>query len=156
MPTNRQFTLANVFCTSCVFVLDTFNLFMQHLHPYPHWLNLTDFFLYFDAPLLLCAMVMVLCLFLYTFAQKHNWLVAIAIFFELCHFAFSIRDASMYECSHAPYAPRICDSLRRLLVSLFNVLLLAGGVASQSISLYRQRTRTSKTDEELIIYDDSN
>ena len=153
MPSNRYLTLMNLVCASCVLVLDIVNLFLEHVYPSsPFWYPL-DLFFYFDAPLLLCAIVIVMCLLLYFFAHKNRWQIGIAIVFELTHVGLSISDANQYVCVHTT---RYCANLRRLLVSLFNILLLTGGVVSQSVALYRQRTHISDNDDSLLIYDTVN
>lgn len=158
MPSNRYLTLANLVCASCVLVLDIVNLFLQHVHPWPPIVDLYDDFLVFDGPLLLLAVVFVLCLILYYFAQKQTWQVLLGLFFEIVHLGMSVWDASRFGCLHVPsrnYSN--CFGIRTLVISLFNILFLASGVLSQSLSLYRQRRMqlNRAMDEELVrVYDD--
>ena len=158
MPSNRYLTLANLVCASCVLHLDIVNLFLQHVHPYPPGFDRYDNFLLFDAPLLLCALYSVQLLALYAFAHKYNWQVWIAILFELIHFGMSIWDASQFFCLYHPTgSPLNCFNVKRFIMSLCNIVFLAGGLTSQSVSLYRERcTATSDTDKELLIIYDSN
>ena len=154
MPSNRNLTLINLVCASCVLHLDIINLFLQHVHPPPPWAN-RDYFLYFDAPLVICAFYFVLLLNLYAFAHKSKWQVGVAIFFEIIHFGVSIWDASHFFClyhHHQPGYPTVCVHLQSFIVSLFNIFLLTGGLVSQGTSLYRQSCKAKEPHE---VYENS-
>lgn len=157
MLSNRYLTLANLVCASCVLHLNIINLFLQHVHPAPPGQDIYDNFLVFDAPLLLCAFYSVLFLILYSFAHKYKWQIGVAFFFEIIHFGMSTWNASQFLCyPRIPGLPRMCTDVQRGVVAICNILFLAGGLVSQTVSLYRQYFTSSDNDEELLIINNSN